>query len=130
MRAIFNQRTPTSKYQFTWDVDTVLNEILSWGDNDVLTIKLLTWKLVMLLALASEGGSSELSLLNCNCMQQQCSFIYFELPKHTKTCRPGLDNRKITFEAFKENGTLCIVNCINDYIKHTQIWRKCDDNIR
>jgi len=129
MRAIFNQRTPTSKYQFTWDVDTVLNEILSWGDNDVLTIKLLTWKLVMLLALASAGRSSELSLLNCNCMKQQGSFIYFELPKHTKTCRPGLDNRKITFEAFKENSTLCIVNCINDYIKHTQIWRKCDDNI-
>ncbi|CAC5357552.1 unnamed protein product [Mytilus coruscus] len=30
MRAIFNERTPTSKYEFSWDVDIVLNEILSW----------------------------------------------------------------------------------------------------
>jgi hypothetical protein len=60
MRAIFNQRVPMSKYQFSWNVDTVLSEISSWGTNDDLDIKSLSWKLTMLLALASAGRSSEL----------------------------------------------------------------------
>ncbi|CAC5393416.1 unnamed protein product [Mytilus coruscus] len=59
MRAIFNERTPTSEYEFSWDVDIVLNEILSWGTNQALDIKHLSWKLVMLLALSSAGRASE-----------------------------------------------------------------------
>jgi hypothetical protein len=42
MRAIFNQRVPMSKYQFSWNVDTVLSEISSSGANDDLDIKSLS----------------------------------------------------------------------------------------
>jgi hypothetical protein len=52
----------------------------------------------MLLALASAGRSSELNSLNCKYMKLQDSFIHFELPIHTKTCRSGSDNRKPSFQ--------------------------------
>ena len=42
LRAIFNQRVPMSKYQFSWNVDTVLSEISSSGANDDLDIKSLS----------------------------------------------------------------------------------------
>lgn len=71
MRAIINQRIPSSKCEFSWNVDVVLDEILSWGSNSQLDIKFLSWKLVMLVALASAGISSEISYLNCKYMKQQ-----------------------------------------------------------
>ena len=129
MRAIFNKRVPMSKYQFSWNVDTVLPEISSWGTNDDLDIKFLSWKLTMLLALASAGRASELNSLNCKFMKQQGSFIHFELPIHTKPCRPGSDNRKLSFDSYKDDPNLCVVFCINHYINRTQSWREINDKI-
>ena len=129
MRAIFNKRVPMSKYQFSWNVDTVLPEISSWGTNDDLDIKFLSWKLTMLLALASAGRASELNSLNCKFMKQQGSFIHFELPIHTKTCRPGSDNRNLSFDSYKDDPNLCVVFCINHYINRTQSWREINDKI-
>ena len=127
MRAIFNERTPTSKYAFSWDVDIVLNEILSWGKNKEMDIKLLSWKLVMLLALTSAGRSSELGMLNCNYMKQQGSKIFFDLTKHTKTCRPGSKPKSLSFDSFPEDENLCVVICISDYISRTKSWRDVND---
>ena len=85
-RAIFSQKPPTPKYDSSWAVDKVLNEIISWGTNESMAIKLLSWKLVMLLALSSAGRASELGMLNCKYLRQQGSIMTFELPKLTKTC--------------------------------------------
>ncbi|CAC5406722.1 unnamed protein product [Mytilus coruscus] len=129
MRAIFNESTPTSKYEFSWDVDIDLNEILSWGTNQALDIKHLSWKLVMLLALSSAGRASEIGMLNCKYMKQQGSQILFELPKLTKTCRPGSKTKSIAFNSFPNEKCLCVVTCINDYMSRTQSWREQGDNI-
>lgn len=129
MRAIFNERTPTSKYEFSWDVDIVLNEIVSWGPNEALDIKHLSWKLVMLLALSSAGRASEIGMLNCKYMKQQGSQVLFELPKLTKTCRPGSKTKSIAFNSFLNEKNLCVVTCINDYMSRTQSWREQGDNI-
>lgn len=67
----------------------MLNKILSWGDNDKMDIKQLSWKLVMLLALASAGRASELGMLNCSHMRKQRSIFNFDLPKLNKTCKQG-----------------------------------------
>ncbi|CAC5404629.1 unnamed protein product [Mytilus coruscus] len=129
MRAIFNERTPASKYEFSWDADIVLNEILSWGSNQASDIKHLSWKLVMLLALSSAGIASEIGMLNCKYMKQQGSQILFDLPKLTKTCRPGSKTKSIAFNSFPNEKSLCVVTCINDYMSRTQSWREQGDNI-
>ena len=46
-----------------------------------------------------------------------------------KTCRPGLDNRKLSFDTFSDDKKLCVVNCINDYLTHTQNWRQINDKL-
>lgn len=129
MRAIFNQKPPLPKYEFSWDVDKVLSKILSWGDNDKMNIKQLSWKLVMLLALASAGRASELGMLNCSHMRKQGSIINFDLPKLTKTCKQGSRLKRSTFHSFTGDKNLCVVSCIDDYLSRTSSWREINDNI-
>ena len=129
MRAIFNQRAPQPKYEFAWDVDVVLKEISSWGKNEVLHIKLLSYKLTMLLALSSAGRASELCMLNLKYKKHQGSSISFELRKRTKTCRPGSKIPILTFDSFDTDPNLCVVSCINEYVSRTLSWREINDTI-
>lgn len=60
MRAIFNMRTPKPRYQESWDVDILLKFIEKMGDNKNISLKMLSCKLVALLALTSAGRAPEL----------------------------------------------------------------------
>ncbi|VDI20620.1 Hypothetical predicted protein [Mytilus galloprovincialis] len=62
-------------------------------------------------------------------MKQQGSQVLFELPKLTKTCRPGSKTKSIAFESFPNEKSLCVVTCINDYMSRTESWREQGDNI-
>ncbi|CAC5393415.1 unnamed protein product [Mytilus coruscus] len=62
-------------------------------------------------------------------MNQQGSQILFEIPKLTKTCRPGSKTKSIAFNSFPNEKSLCVVTCINDYMSRTQSWREQGDNI-
>lgn len=66
MKDVFNRRPPLPKYSMTWSVCTVLKYLKSLGQNSELTLKYLSHKLVTLLALATVGRSSDLSLLLVN----------------------------------------------------------------
>ena len=51
MKGVFELKPVLPKYRHTWDVDTVLNFLECYAPNDKLTLKELSHKLVMLLAL-------------------------------------------------------------------------------
>ena len=51
MKGVFELKPVLPKYSHTWDVDTVLNVLECYAPNDKLTLKELSHKLVMLLAL-------------------------------------------------------------------------------
>ena len=130
MRAIFNQRAPQPKYEFAWDVDVVLKEISSWGKMKFLHIKLLSYKITMLLALSSAGRASEFCMLNLKYKKKhQGSSISFELPRRTKSCRLGSTIPILTFDSFDTYLNLCVVSCINEYVSRTLSWREINDTI-
>ena len=60
MKGIFNKRPPVPKYAHTWDVSKVTSYISSLDDNADLSLKVLSFKLVMLLALPRPSRSSDL----------------------------------------------------------------------
>ena len=62
LNALFNARPPQPRYVLQWDVDQVLQYIKSLGSNEFLSDKDLTFKLAMLLALASASRSSDCML--------------------------------------------------------------------
>ena len=52
LKGAFHARPPLPRYSAIWDVQVVLDCILQWGDTTSLSLKLLTFKLVMLMSLA------------------------------------------------------------------------------
>ena len=64
LKGIFHDRPPLPRYTNTWNVQTVLNYLEGLGENQFLSLKVLTWKLTMLLALTRPSRSADLSQLD------------------------------------------------------------------
>ena len=112
LTATFNARPPQPRYKVQWDVNVVLNYIKSIGSNDMLTDKLLTLKLAMLLALVSAGRTSELGAFNIRYMTDSEDSISFKLAKLTKSRKTGQPPLLLAFTVFF-SGTSTL--CCSDY---------------
>ena len=64
LKGAFHERPPLPRYTSTWDVNRVLQYLKSLGPSSDLTLKKLTHKLVMLLALTRPSRSADLSSLS------------------------------------------------------------------
>jgi hypothetical protein len=58
---MYNKKAPISRYLSFWEVDSVIEFLISLGPNSDLTFKNLSMKLAMLLALSSLCRVSELA---------------------------------------------------------------------
>ena len=116
LKGIKRSRPPAPKYSFTWDVNSVLSYLDSLGDNASLNLKMLTLKLVTLLALTSAKRCGELSRFNVKYMRVEDDTATFTLPHLSKT---GKANCKVVFTNFKENINICPITCLSHYIGKT-----------
>ena len=64
MKGVFNRRPPQPRYSFTWDVGMVLEHVCSLGKNNDISLKQLSHKLVVLLALSNASRASEIHALD------------------------------------------------------------------
>jgi hypothetical protein len=80
LKGVLNLRPALPRYQRTWSVDVVLIYLRSLPRNEDLSLKLLTQKLAILLALTAPQRSSELKLLDlryiCASCPKVCSSNY------------------------------------------------------
>ena len=123
LRGIFNSRPPQPKYLSTWDVDAVLSYLRNQGCNSALSLKQLTLKLAMLLALANASRSSEIHALSTEHMVRSTHGVKFQLHELTKTARPGKPNSELHFSYFLEDPSLCPVVTLEKYIEVTRDLR-------
>ena len=71
LKGISNERPPKSRYTTTWDVSKVTSYLSSLGDNKTLSLKQLSKKLVMLLALILPERSSVLADLDTRYLKKR-----------------------------------------------------------
>ena len=121
-KGMTNVRPKEFKRALDWNVDTVLEMIISWGPNNTLSLKKLTWKLVMLMALATASRCGELSHLDANYLSSRPDGVMFQLLKHGKNKSvaefPGhLYIQKI------ERLEICPVKCMEVYLLKTKDFR-------
>ncbi|VDI21258.1 Hypothetical predicted protein [Mytilus galloprovincialis] len=129
MAGVFNERAPLPRYTKTWDVDIVLKFISSMGSNKNLSLKELTLKLTMLLALTSASRSSDIQKLDMDYMNVRTNEIIFTMVKLTKTRKTGSQPYQITFLAPSRRMTIFnVVQCILDYIDKTVSLRPNECN--
>ena len=120
MKGVFNKRPPLQTMVGTWSVDKVLQLLKSWGDNALLDLKHLTYKTVMLLALASAKRCSSLILLSVKegffCLSD--SKVKFQPIGLEKQSRENHISPPLELEVY-EDTSVDPVSCVREYVNRT-----------
>lgn len=126
MKGVFEARPqyPKSSKLSTWDPRQVLNFLDTWVPNSALTLKELSYKLVMLLALLTGQRCQTihtLSVDNLTFTDKKCVFILDSLLKHS---RKGKHQRPIELLCFTPNENICVLEVLKEYITRTSHLRE------
>ena len=120
---MFNTRPPAPRYDHIWKVDKVLQYIqLKFPSNDALSIKDLSEKLVILLALATASRSSDLVLWNIRHIRFFDTNISVRLAGLSKTRRSG-PPRVVNVARLSSDPILCPIAVLEVYLKKSASWR-------
>ena len=98
--------------------------MLQWGDTTSLSLKLLTYKLVMLMSLARPSRSADLASLcidHCHYKPEGVVFVPSVLAKQSRQGKPLTE---YFFASFTDNRELCPVETLRQYQKVTASLRK------
>ena len=125
MKGVFNRRPPQSRYSFTWNVETVLEYLCSLGKNNEISLKQLSHKLVVLLALSNASRASEIHALDIRYLQKNENGITFTIAELTKTAQPG-KKKLVCYPPLTQDDRLCPVAALEEYLKRTSPIRKKD----
>ena len=123
LKGVGNERVPQPKHIAVWDVSLVLNYLDTKPSNDLLSIKDLSLKLVILLALTSLHRGSELHMLDLGLMSIFNDRIEFTFNKPLKHSKPGKTDPPSIFYEFPANSKLCPKHCLQSYLENTHPWR-------
>ncbi|WAR05308.1 hypothetical protein MAR_020677 [Mya arenaria] len=118
MRRVFISKPPKPRYIAMWDVSIVLRFLESLGKTSDLSLKILTFKTVALVALAIAPRAQTLISLCLNNMIVEKDAIVFMISDILKTTAHG-DSFSVRIEHFR-NESLCAMHTLLDYIEATK----------
>jgi site-specific recombinase XerD len=118
MKGVFRDRPTRPKYAEIWEVQGVLDAVDSWGPDGNLSLKLLTFRVTMLLALCSPKRVSELAKLSLCSLQRSSQGWKFTFEGMTKNRGTGPAHSAI-YERFDENPNLCPISNLESYLERT-----------
>ena len=124
IRGVYNLRTPAPKYSYIWDVSVALEFFKHLPENNLLSLKLLSLKLVMLVALVSGQRVQTLSQLDLSFAYSVYHSIVFVILDMTKTSRPGKSAPQIVLSEYGQDKRLCVISCLVAYLLRTLEYRK------
>lgn len=117
MRGIYSLRPPAPRYQVTWDANKVLELFLSWPENDTLSLRDLSIKLVCLLALTTAQRVQSLVSIELQNIIWE-SPIQIVLPSKLKTTSLNRANPVLIVNDFVDK-KLCVATCLKEYVSRT-----------
>lgn len=123
MKGVYNLRPAKSRYVYTWDISVVLSYLRKLSPVNSLSLKVLTLKLVMLLALTLASRTQSLHLLSIEDMKKGFSsyiLIYSGLLKQFKS---GRNNPVAEIFAYPPDRRLCALFVMKEYLKRTKDLR-------
>ena len=120
MKEVYILRTPSPRYHGTWDVRVVFNCFRSILHNQHLSLKLLSLKLVMLVALVSSQRVQSLSFLDLNSTYSVYSSIIFVIFDKTKSSKSGKKAPQVILSPYKDCHKLCVCRTLLEYLRRTK----------
>lgn len=123
LKGTFTTRPALPKYREVWDVNTVLEHLKTLHPAESLSLKLLSLKLVMLLAILSGQRCQTIHALTTKDMKASNDRVMFIVNDLLKTTKPGKECTKVEFLSFDEDPRICVVRYLSEYLKRTQNLR-------
>ena len=117
------QRPPQPQYNATWDVKVVLDYLESMGETESLSLRDLTLKLAMLMALTRPSRSSDLAALDLHFRHYLPEGVSFQPVKLAKQSRQGKTQADFFFPSFPHNRRLCPQETLRVYEQRTEKFR-------
>lgn len=121
MKGVYRLRPPAAKYNVTWNADALLRLFQSWEDNANLSIKVLSQKLLGLLALVTGQRVQSLASIKI-CDIVWGAPVQIKLTAHLKTSRPGVPNHTLVLTEYGDS-KLCVVSTLKEYLGKTSSYR-------
>lgn len=118
-KGVFMLRPSTPKYKNTWDPAVVLSHLKDIKNSDI-TLEILTYKLVTLLALATGQRLQTLSLIDIRNIQQMDEKICIKISERIKTSRRNFPQPVLLLPYFKNNENLCVAKTLLEYLERTK----------
>lgn len=119
LKGMFNRKPPQPRYMTTWNVDLVLNLLRTWPEDGTLSLRQISLKVTMLMALTGAMRRSELQLLQIHHMLDKGNAIEFHIEGLTKTRRVGQAPYIIKFQEYQQEPKLNVAASIRHYITRT-----------
>lgn len=118
-------KPPKPRYDFVWDPAPVIEKLATIFPYDALTLKVITSKLVVLLALGSGQRCQTLAAIRLSQIVLGENLI-IKVPDRVKTSSVGRYQPLLCFSRFPDRKNLCIVELLEHYIKCTKDLRSSD----
>ena len=128
LKEVYHLRPPQPRYANTWQVNQLVDFISSLGPNAQQSIKLLSYKLVGLLALSAPDRASGLAVRDLRFRYFHPEGVEFKLPELTKNVKPGENLKRCFHASFPDNDLLCVCSCLREYENRTISWRPKDSS--
>ncbi|KAJ8914277.1 hypothetical protein NQ315_011011 [Exocentrus adspersus] len=129
MKGVFRIKPVFPRYNETWDPYPVLEYFNSLSPLTSLSLKELTYKLVVLLALTTSQRVQTLTKIKLSNIRKSQGKIEITITDLIKTSRPEKCQPKITLPYFTEKPNLCIASFLEHYINYTKPLRKDHDSL-
>ena len=123
LKGVFNLRPSMPRYTCTWNVDDVLQYLRTLSPVKDLTLKDLTLKLVMLIALLCAARVQSLHCLKVDNMVKKKSSFIFTFSDLLKTSRPKFHVPEIVLNCYPPDRRLCVYTVMSEYLVRTETLR-------
>jgi len=123
MRGVFSNRPSLPRYSNSWDVSIVLKYLKTLIPVNRLSLKHLTWKLVMLLSLLTGQRGQTLHLMDIRFIEITENYVRIQILELLKTSKPGKHLSPIYLEKYDSDESLCIVRTMKHYLERTSLIR-------
>ena len=112
LKETFSIRPAMPKYNEVWYINEVLKHLQTLHPVNGLSLKLLPFKVVMLLALLYGQRCQTLHSLTARDMKVYHNKVVFIVSELTKTSKPGKQCTTLEFLSYDNDPRLCLVSCL------------------
>ncbi|XP_055954508.1 uncharacterized protein LOC126811314 isoform X2 [Patella vulgata] len=123
LKGVYNLRPSLPRTGVTWDVDVVLKHLITLSPVRKLSLKMLTFKLLCLMALLSGQRIQTFQLLDIRNISITKGAIRIRIGDFLKQTRRGYQQSEIVLKCYPPDRRLCVVTIYKEYILRTETYR-------